>query len=445
MFSRKVSVFGLVLFGQMVSAFGSGLSFFALGVWVYQSTGSATRFALVVFFASAPAVLLSPVAGTLVDRFNRRWVMILSDTCAAVPTLVIVLLLRADALALWYLYVAVGLGALASTFQGPAFIAATTLLVPKEHYARANGAAQAGYALAGVLAPLSAGMLLVKIGLSGVILIDFATFVFAVSTLFFVHIPQPPRTEEGEAARGSFVAETLYGWTYIRQRAGLFSMLILLAVFNFCMGTIQVILTPLVLSFADAEALGVVLSIAVSGIVVGGILMVVWGGPKRRMTGVYLALTLQGLILFAGGLRASVALIATAAFFFMFGIPIINSCIQAIWQSKVAPDVQGRVFAMRSLIVMASTPLGYLSGGPLIDYVFEPLLAAGGPLAASVGAVIGTGSGRGAALLFITLGCVILLSVLLGYRYSPMRNVEDELPDAIDDTPSDGDEPDAGS
>lgn len=430
--SQKMSTFILIWIGQVISAFGSGLTSFALGVWVYQQTGSTTRFAMILFAAHAPAILISPLVGTLVDRWNRRWVMILSDTGAAVTTLAIVLLIWGDLLHIWHLYLLVGVSSVFRSFQMPAFSASTTLLVAKSQYGRASGMTQMGYAVAQMLAPMTGGLLLVGIGLSGVITIDFATFLFAVVILLLVRIPQPPTTAAGVAGKGTLKSETAYGWRYLKERKGLMGLLIMFAAFNFAVGVLQVLLTPLILSFSDAPTLGTVLSVGATGLVLGGLAMTIWGGPQRRMTAIYLIPVFQGLILFLGGFRESAVLIGIAAFVYMFGTPIINGCSQAIWQSKVAPDVQGRVFAIRRMIVLCAVPLAQLISGPLADYVFEPLLAVGGPLAGTVGQIIGVGPGRGTGLLFITLGCFMLLVALLGYRYSPLRNVETELPDAIE-------------
>lgn len=431
--SQKMSVFVSIWLGQVISALGSGLTSFALGVWVYQETGSATRFALILFSAAVPSIVLSPLVGTLVDRWNRRWVMIMSDSGAAAATLAIVLLIWTESLEIWHIYIAVGVSSLFRAFQWPAFTASTTLLVAKKNYGRASGMTQMGNAVAQTLAPLTAGLLLVKIHLHGIILTDIATYLCAVIILLLVRIPQPEATAEGTAGKGSLGAESTYGWRFIRDRKGLLALLIVGAGFNFAVGFLRVLLTPLVLSFADAPTLGTVLSVAALGLVLGGMLMAIWGGPARRMTGIYGSFLVLGAILFLGGFRANAVLIALAAFVFMFCTQIANACSQAIWQSKVAPDVQGRVFAIRRMIVMSTVPLTYLIAGPLAEYVFEPLLAVEGPLAGTVGQILGVGPGRGTGLLFIALGCFILLVGLLGLRYSPLRNIETELPDAIDD------------
>jgi MFS transporter, DHA3 family, macrolide efflux protein len=187
--------------------------------------------------------------------------------------------------------------------------------------------------------------------------------------------------------------------------------------------------TPLVLSFTTAAVLGTILSIGGLGFLAGSLTMSAWGGPKTRVHGIYIFLLLQSVVLFAAGFPPQVTILATAAFLYFFSHPIVNGCSQAIWQSKTAPDVQGRVFAVRRMIAWSSLPLAYLAAGPLADQVFEPLLDEGGPLASSVGQIIGTGEGRGIGLLYIILGIVSILATAVAYLYPRLRQVEMELPD----------------
>jgi DHA3 family macrolide efflux protein-like MFS transporter len=433
--SRGIWAFVLIWFGQLTSLVGSGLTSFALGVLVYQTTDSVTAYALIVLCTMAPNVLLSPLAGALVDRWDRRWAMILSDTGAGLSTLAIVLLLIAGQFELWQICLATAASSAFSAFQWPAYSAATTLLVPKKQYGRANGMVQLGRAVGFIASPALAGFLVAKIEVWGVILIDFATFLFAVLTLLLVRIPRPAPTSAGEAAKGSLWREISYGWTYLTARPGLMGLLIIFALTNFLLGSVMVLFTPMVLSFTNASALGAMTSIGASGMLFGGLAMSIWGGPKRRINGVLGFLLLEGLALSIGGLRPSVPLVTIAAFGFFFCFPIVNASSDAIWQSKVAPDVQGRVFAMRSTIAMSFMPLAYVFAGPLADRVFEPLLAIGGPLASSIGQLVGVGQGRGIGLMFIAMGLGIVLATAASVLYPRIRLVEDELPDAITDEP----------
>ncbi|MEH2191211.1 MAG: MFS transporter [Nostoc sp.] len=428
-------VFILVWFGQLVSLLGSGITRFSLGIWVYQETDSVTQFSLISLFAMLPSILLSPLAGVFVDRWDRRWTMIFSDSGAGLSTLTMGLLLFAGRLEVWHIYLAVAVSSTFSAFQLPAYAAATTLLVPKQHLGRASGMVQTTDAISRLISPILAGVLVVTIQIQGVILIDFLTFVFAAIALLLVRFPKPKITVEAQVGKG-LLHEAIYGWTYISTRRGLLGLLMFFTISNFLIGIVSVLFTPLVLSFTSATVLGTMFSIGGVGMLLGGLMMSAWGGLKHRIYSVLGFTLLNGLCILLGGLQPSVPVFFVAAFIYFFGVAVINSSDQAIWQSKVPLAVQGRVFAMRTMLAWASTPLAYLMAGPLADQVFEPLLAVGGPLAGSIGRIIGVGKGHGIALLFVAIAILMILMVVGGYLYLPLRLLEDQLPDAILDDAS---------
>lgn len=429
--ARGMRTFVIIWVGQLVSILGSSLSSFALGVWVYQRSGSVTQFALVSFFFALPGLLVAPLAGAIVDRADRRWIMILSDTCSALITLAIALLLLAGRLEVWHIYLATIGASVIMAFQGPAHAASTPLIVPEAQLGRANGMAQIGGAISQIAAPVLAGALLALIQIQGIFVIDFVTFLFAVTTLLVVRIPRPPVSAEGAVAHGSLLREAAYGWTYLAKRPGLVGLLLLFAIANFLLSTVVVLVTPLILSVAGPVILGTVLSVGGVGMLLGSIVMSVWGGPKRRIYGVLGFMFLGGLFIALSGVRAWVPLFIAAAFGFLFTLPITNGCTMSIWQTKVAPDVQGRVFAVSDMVGGFTRPISFLIAGPLVDRVFEPLLAPGGALAGSVGQLIGVGPGRGIGLLFIVMGGLLMLVSAAGYLYPRIKHLDSELPNMI--------------
>lgn len=429
-------IFILIWVGQLVSLIGSDLTGFALGVWVYQRTGSVTQFALISLFAQLPRIVISPVAGVFVDRWNRRWAMILSDSGSGLGTLAIALLFATGRLEIWHIYLLTAVISAFNAFQWPAYSAATTLLVPKQHLTRANGMTQLGEAIAQLISPILGGLLVVTIQLQGVILLDFATFLFSVVTLLIVRFPDAKTTTPGKAKKTALLQDAAYGWTYIIARPGLLGLLIFFAANNFLVGVVTVLFTPLVLSFTSTTVLGTILSLAGMGLLVGSLAISTWEGPQRLIYSLLGFELLGGLCILVAGLRISVPLLALTAFLFFFGTAIINSCSQTIWQRKVALEVQGRVFAIRRMIAWSSQPLAYLIAGPLTDRVFEPLMATKGPLASSIGQIIGVGPGRGIGLLFILMGSLTMLTTIAAYQYPRLRLVENELPDAIADEAS---------
>ena len=431
-----LKAFALMWLGQLVSLIGSGLTRFAVGVWVYQRHRSATEFTLIMLFSYLPGLLAAPHAGALVDRWDRRWTMFGCNLASGAGVLAIVLLVRAGVLQVWHVYLVVGISSIFNSFQWPAYIAATTQMVPKAQLGRANGLMQLGQASAEVLAPTLAGLLIAVVGMAGIVLIDFATFLFAAVTLLLVRIPRPEASAAGARARGSLTREAAFGWTFIRERPGLLGLLIYFAMINLVFSVSSVLATPLVLSFASSRVLGTVLAASGAGLLAGSVAMTVTGGPRPRIHGV-----LAFGFLFSAGLaivafRPSAPLVACGLFVVMFGAPVINGSSQAIWQVKVPPDLQGRVFAVRRLIAQFTAPVGFLSAGPLADHVFKPLLLPGGRLAGSAGRLLGTGPGRGIGLLYLSLAVLPLLASLWGYLQPRLRRVEAELPDAMPGKPS---------
>ena len=254
-------------------------------------------------------------------------------------------------------------------------------------------------------------------------------------TLLLVRIPRPPETAAGKAGRGSLRREAGYGWVYLKERPGLLGLLVLFAFINFALGYFSVLMTPLVLSFSTADVLGAIFSVGGIGTLIGSVVMSTWGGSKRKIDGLLGSIFLFSVFLILMGFRADLVVIGIGAFGLFVLLPIAQASSQSIWQAKIAPDVQGRVFAIRGLIAQGITPLTYLTAGPLADYVFEPMMQPNGALASSVGAVIGVGVGRGIGLIFVVMGLFIALATAIGYAMPRIRRVEEELPDYGADMP----------
>lgn len=438
---RGVRTFVLIWSGQLVSQLGSGLTGFALGVWIYQRSGSVTAFAAMMLSVMVPGILITPVAGVLSDRWDRRRTVIACEVGRAASTLAIALLLVTGTFELWNLCLTMAISSTFTAFKEIASTAMIAVLIPKQHFGRASGLMQMGRPMTRILSPLLAAVLLGVIGIEGVILVDFATFAGPILALFFVTIPKPPPSAEGEAGRGSAWREVTTGWTFIRDRPGVLALLAYFAVLDFTMGLAHALYRPMLLNFASIEVVGTISSIGASGVLLGSIVMTVWGGPKRLVDGILGFGVLYGLGLILLGLRPSALLVGIALFGLIFGLPISRGSIRMIWMRKTPADVQGRVFAVWTLIARLSLLSAYVAAGPVADRVFEPLLAVGGPLAGTVGQVIGVGPGRGIALLYIVLGLLALLATGLGYLYPSLRRLEEELPDAFGDAAPAGDRP----
>jgi MFS transporter, DHA3 family, macrolide efflux protein len=433
------TIFTIVWMGQLVSLLGSGVSGFALGLWVLGGTGSVTQFALISACTVLPRIVLSPIAGAFADRWNRRRTMIVSEATAAAATAFVASMLAAGRLDVWHIYAATSIMSTATAFQWPAYSASITMLVTKARVGHASGMVQIAQGVAQTFAPaLGAALLLIPGGLQTVLLVDFATYVFAIATLVAVRIPDPPAGREVRSGASSVIADVFDGWTYLRARPGLIGLLVMLAGCNFLLGAIMILVNPLVLSFASPQVLGTVMTTAGLGMFAGSAAMSVWGGPRQRVRGIVGFLVLGGAALMPVALPPSGPLIAAGAFLFLFGMPIVSGCTQAILQTKVEPRIQGRVFALTGMIAAAAMPGAYVLAGPIADAVFEPLMAADGALAPTLGRFIGVGPGRGIALAFVTGGLLLIGIALAGFLHPRIRNVERELPDPAPAAETDG-------
>jgi MFS transporter, DHA3 family, macrolide efflux protein len=428
---KTMRVFLLVWFGQMVSIIGSGLSSFALDVWVYQKTGSVTQFAIAFLFGSIPPLFIIPFAGALADRWNRRYCMIISDLGAGLSMLAIAILLYTNSLQVWHVYIAVAFSSAFGCLQWPAYTAAIPQLVPKEYLTRANGLTQLADSTKLLIPPLLGGALLMTIQLQGVLLIDFITFLCAIVTLSIVKFPNITTDPEEEEKKESMFTEFTYGLKYVKARPGLLGLIIFFAAANFMLSMIGVLLTPLLLSFTTPAILGTILFIDGIGMLLSTLILSTRGGPSQQINSILGFQLLGGLCIAATGFRASVPLVAVAAFLFAFGSPIVNCCSQVILQRKVATEVQGRVFAVEGMLVNFLQPIAYIIAGPLADRVFEPLMAVNGALAGSIGQIIGVGPGRGIGLMFVMIGTLSMLLPMVAYQYPRLRFVEVELVDQI--------------
>ena len=426
--------------GQLVSLIGSSLTGFVLGVWVYQQTGSVTQFSLIFLASSLPVVLCAPFAGVLADRYDRRRLMLFSDVGAAAGTAVLAGLVATGNLAVWHIYLITAVSTACSTVQQVSYQSMTPALVGRRHLARFNGLMQISRAVQ-IAAPLIAGTLVVTIGVAGVMAIDLGSFAVGWLILLLVRLPRTVTQPAGDRKQRPGLRDALAGWGHLRQRPGLMQLMVLFAAYNFLFGVAGVLVQPLILSFASPDTLGVLMFAGGAGLFAGSLLMGAWGGTRRRMHTIFGGLALGGLALALHSLAPSPWLIAVVAPLFLATLPVVSSSAMTLLQTKSDPAVLGRVLAAARVVGDSTVPLAYLLAGPIADGVFEPLMRPDGALAGSVGAVIGTGEGRGTALVFAVAGLLMLVVVAAGLSRPALRHIDD-LPDGgAAGPPTTGDNP----
>lgn len=291
--------FYIVWFGQVVSLVGSGLTWFGLSIWVFLETGSVTSLSMVLLASNLPRIALSQVAGALVDRWDRRWAMILPDAGSGVGTLVIFVLFLNDAASIPALVAVAAFSSAFQAFQWPAYQAAITLLVPKRNYQRASGLVQMAEAISQLIGPLFAAVVIVNWGVIGLVLIDITTFTFAIGTLLAERFPRPPQTDAGKEAKGTLWFETLYGFRYILARHGLFALLVFFMAINLVFGFISPLMVAYMLSIGSETTLGVVFTLGGTGMLVGSVIASTWSGTDRKVRGIMVLAIVLGVMLCA--------------------------------------------------------------------------------------------------------------------------------------------------
>ena len=414
--------------GQLVSTLGSGMTRFGLGLWVLDQTGDAAAYTTMLFAAVLPLGVASLLVGPLIDRWNRRWTMIIANAGASAPTLIIALLYFADGLEVWHLYIALVVNGVASAFILPALDASTPMLMPQEQLGRAAGVTQMLQSFEIILAPILAVPLYLGLGLGAVFFVDFATFGVAILMLALSIIPQPARLL-GQAGE-SIWSEFRFGITYLRERPPLLWLLFFVTTSMLIMpGIGYALATPLALSFSDEAGAAVMMTAFGVGSLVSGIVLAAWGGPQRRMNGIIGAMILAGVGGIVTGLSESLALTSAGVFLIGFSFVFAIGLNRVIWQVKAAPEVLGRLFSLRVMVGICAQSAGIVVAGPLAEGVFEPLMEPGGGLAGSIGSIIGEGEGRGMGLMYIIAGLSLIALAIGSLVARPIRRLEDALPD----------------
>ena len=423
----------LIWVGQLFGVLGSAMTRFAVPLWVWQETHSATALAYMGLFAMLPLLLFSPLAGALVDRWSAhlRRVMLISDVGNVASGLLLLGLLAGGELNLGWIYALLAVQALAESFQWPAYSLAATLMLPKEQYARASAMQGTLLSAAGIAAPMLGALLFAQVGLGPIVQLDLLGSVLAIGALLAVRVPPAPRTATGQAAQGGLWREAAYGFRFITSHPSLLALQGVFLLGNLLVGLYTPLHAAMILARTGSHAPTLAAVETAGGVsaLAAGLLLSAWGGPKRRIDGVLLGwmIGLSGVLVM--GLGRSLPLWIAGAMVMACTGPLVNSSNQAIWQTKTPPDVQGKVFAARRVIAWGAGPLATLIAGPLADRWLTPGMMPSGALAATFGPLVGTGPGSGISLLGVGVGLVGLVAMGALFGVRRVRNVEQDVPD----------------
>jgi MFS transporter, DHA3 family, macrolide efflux protein len=419
--------FLIVWIGQLASMLGSEMTNFAITIWAWSVTGQATPLSFILFFTQTPKVIAALFAGVLVDSCDRQKIMQVGDLLAGCSTVAILFLFLSDNLEIWHLYFTSAVNGLFGFLQSLAYSASLSSIVPQEHYTRAGAFNSVQMSGAYILAPALAGTLYPWIGLTGILIIDIVTFIIAISTLSIVRIPQPSQNQKISRHNPNLKQELTFGFRYLLKQPSLLALVVFLLLENLIENINFAILPAMILARSgnDPGMWGRLLTSFGIGGVLGAVTISIWGGPKRRIHGLLLGSAVWKVGLIVLSLSQTMLIKIAAAVTSGFCSPFPDSSNQAIWMSKVKPDIQGRVFAARDLIAQIAIPLGAAISGPLADLFFEPAMRNGGSLARLFGGFLGTEIGAGMALMITLFSSCGLLIGLGGYAFPFLRNVEE--------------------
>ena len=415
-----MGTFTLIWFGQLVSAIGSLMTFFALTLWAWDVTGSATALVLVGLCFQLPQIPTNLLAGMIVDRFNRKMLMLIGDAVTAVATLVIGGLYVIQQLEIWHLYWIAALVGGFSQIQILAYQASISLMVPKQQYTRVGSMAAIVHYGANIVGPALAGALYPMIELSGIVLIDLATFEIAFLTLLVAPVPQPDVNPAPQSE--GWKSQLTFGFRYVWQQPSLRTLLLFTVMFTFAHDLGGALQRPMLLARTDGDPIVVASVSAAAGVggVAGAVLLSIWGGPQGRIYGLLGGYIGAGLSKIVFGLGQLPAVWIPAQVCSSLNFPLLGSCRRALWMDNVTSDIQGRVFAANSLVTQMASAIAMLLAGPLADRVLEPAMASGNWLRP----LFGSGPGAGMAILYTGCALALLLLGISGFWVPQLKAVD---------------------
>ncbi|WP_018755492.1 MFS transporter [Paenibacillus terrigena] len=413
--------FLLLWSGQLISAIGSGLTSFGLGIYVYQQTGMASAMALVTLLAFMPSLLLSAFAGVLADRYDRRLLMVLGDGLSAIGLVfILICMLRGEA-QLWQICVGVTISSVFASLLEPAYKATVTDLLTEEQYTKASGLVQVAGSAKFLISPVIAGFLLTVSDIKLLLVIDICTFFVTVTTTLAVRSGLASKTI---AQAKSFIHEFRDGWSAVSENRGVLVLVIMTSVLTFFLGVIETLSIPMLLTFTDSSVVGTLETIVASGMLVSSVIIGFLPIKKGYVKILSISLFCVGIFMAAFGFRENIILICISGFLFFAMMPFANVSLDFLVRTNIDNSVQGRAWALIGIISQLGFVAAYALSGVLADYVFTPLFVEGGVLADSVGKVIGTGNGRGTGFLIIIAGMLLCVTSVILYNLKSVKKLE---------------------
>lgn len=431
--NRKInsySRFIIIWFGQFISSIGSGLTAFALGIYVFQLTNSATSYSLILLAAFLPSLLLKPIGGTLSDRMNRRFLMIIGDLGSAAGLIFIIVMMSIGIKELWIIYFGTVISSIFVTFQNPAYKASVTDLIGKESYSKASGLIQLAESSKFLISPIIAGFLFKRMDIKEILSIDTLTFLIAIFTVFW--IKRDLTESKQEVSNQHFFHDFIAGFDYLFRKKEIFLLISIISLITFFIGLLQALLGPMILSFSNPQTFGISQTISSTGMLIGSFLIAIFGKSNEKISILSFSLILSGIFFLLLGISTNIIIITLFGFLFFLVLPFVNTCLDVLVRRNVENYMQGRIWSIVSLISQLGMAIAFGIAGYLADHIFNPLLQPTGKLASSLGIVIGTGAGRGIGLIFIVSGLLVAIIAIVIGKIRMLRKLDNYEECAID-------------
>ena len=412
--------------GELISNIGSGMTAFALSVYVYEKTGSVSYVSLITLLSFMPSIILSPIGGLLADRYDRRLLMIIGDLFSGLGLIYILWNIQAGEKSIVPIFLGITFSSIFTSLLEPSYRATLTDILDEENYAKASGLIQAAGSAKYLISPVIAGMILSVADIRIILLLDILTFITTCLMIFLVR--KSMNSEMQNYKKDSFKG-LLEGLFIIKENRGVYSLVIIMFFVCFFMGFIQILIRPMILALSSVKTAGMMESLCAAGLLIGSLWIGIAGIKKNYSKILAVACFFCGIFMSMTGVNENLAIIGISTFLFFSTLPFMNSCADVLVRVSVPNELQGRVWGLISLITQMGTVTAYIISGVMADYIFEPMFNKNGILVENIGMIIGTGKGRGIGFMLILSGIGMLIMAIVIWKNGEIREVSEKCVD----------------
>ena len=412
--------------GELISSIGSGMTAFALSVYVYKKTGSVSYVSLITLLSFMPSIVLSPIGGLLADRYDRRLLMIIGDLFSGLGLVYILWSIQAGEKSIVPIFVGITFSSIFTSLLEPSYRATLTDILEEENYAKASGLIQVAGSAKYLISPVIAGMILSVADIRVILLLDILTFITTCLMIFLVRKSMNSETQNYK--KDSFKG-LLEGLFIIKENRGVYFLVIIMFFVCFFMGFIQILIRPMILALSSVKTAGIMESLCAVGLLIGSLWIGIAGIKKNYSKILAVACFFCGIFMSMTGVNENLNIIGISTFLFFSTLPFMNSCADVLVRVSIPNELQGRVWGLISLITQMGTVVAYIISGIMADYIFEPMFNKNGLLVKNIGIIIGTGKGRGIGFMLIFSGMGMLIMAIVIWKNGEIREVSEKCVD----------------